>query len=1052
MSDSNSVKKGAIAWMAGNTVASNLVMLFLLVGGLLWGLRIKQEVFPEFSLDQVVISVSYPGASPQEVEEGIVLPIEEAIQSVDGIEEISSTANEGSGTVRVEAVTGTNLQQMATDIKNEVDRINSFPDEAEEPLVTIPSRKKQVITLILYGNQPQHVLRDLTETVRDQLLQDDGITQVELKGESPLEMSIEVSQENLQRYDLKLSDIATKIKNASIDLPGGSIKTRGGEILVRMTERRDFQDEFANIPIVSAADGTNITLGEIATVKDSFAETDQFLVYNTMPALGIDVFRVGDQTPISVADAVMKHVEKLKQTLPEGVYVDTVNDDSQTFRQRMDLLLKNGYFGLGLVFILLGIFLEARLAFWITMGIPISFLGALLLIPLFGVSINMVSLFAFIIALGIVVDDAIVVGENVYNYRQRGYGSLQAAIKGAREISMPVIFSILTNIVTFMPLYFIPGTLGKIFYSIPVVVVSVFVISLIESLFVLPAHLSHQKELKNPVMVFINRQQQKISLGFIRLVKNIYGPFLLFSLRYRYISVTIGIASLLIAVVYVLSGRMNIIMFPKVESDFSYATAVLPVGVAVEDTQAVHDRLLASAKQLIDEIGGDKQLVGTLSFIDKNSLWIQVFLTQPEVRPVPTAEFTERWRKLTGNIAGIETMKFQSDVGGPGSGAGLTIELQHRNTEVLEKASGELATALSYFPNVSDIDDGFTPGKDQLDFTLKPVGYQIGLSAVDVARQLRNAYYGNEIIRQLRGRSEIKIMLRNQEKERNAEYYLEEMLLTTPKGVKVPLRDVVEIRRGKAPTTIARRNGRRVVSVTADVTPRSQADLVLKSITTDTLPKLIEEYPGLTYGFEGSQADRKESMMALGRGMMLAMLLVYVLLAIPLRSYFQPAIIMVSIPFGIFGAIIGHLIMGYDLSILSMFGIVALSGVVVNDALVLIDCANRLVQEGHSHFSAIINAGIHRFRPIMLTTLTTFFGLSPMILETSRQAKFLIPMAISLGFGILFSTGIVLVLVPALYIILEDAKIMIGRVFGVQFEEENERDKQDTALAKGTQA
>ncbi|MBA3016444.1 MAG: efflux RND transporter permease subunit [Proteobacteria bacterium] len=1032
MNNGNSVKHGPIAWMAGNSVAANLVMLFLLVGGLLWGLQIKQEVFPEFTLDQVIISVIYPGASPEEVAEGIVLPIEEAIQSVDGIEEISSVASEGSGRVTIEAVTGTNLQQMATDIKNEIDRITSFPDEAEEPLVTIPSRKNQVITLVLYGNQPRSVLRDVTETIRDQLLQDKGITQVELQGHRPLEMAIEVSQDNLRRYNLKLSDIAAKIKNASIDLPGGSIKTRGGEILVRMTERRDFQEEFSSIPVVTGADGTSVTLGEIATIKDSFEETDQFLVYNTMPALGINVFRVGDQTPISISDAVQKHVETLRQTLPDGIHVATVNDDSQAFRQRMALLLKNGYFGLGLVFILLGIFLEARLAFWVTMGIPISFLGALLLIPQVGVSINMVSLFAFIISLGIVVDDAIVIGENVYSFKQRGYGSMEAAVMGAREVAGPVTFSILTNIVTFMPLYFVPGTLGKIFCNIPVVVVSVFLISLFESIFVLPAHLSHQKELKNPIMIFITRQQQKVSHGLTSLIKNVYGPFLRFSLRYRYISVTIGLVTLLIAVAYVKSGRMGIIMFPKVESDFSYATAELPVGVAVEDTMAVHDRLLASANQLINKIGREQQVEGILSFVNSNSTWVKVFMIPPEERSVQTADFTDRWRKATGNIAGIETMKFQSDFGGPGSGAGLTVELQHRNTDVLEKASGELAAALGFFPNVSDIDDGFTPGKDQIDFTLKPVGYQLGLNPLDVARQLRNSYYGTEVIRQLRGRNEIRIMVRNPEEERKSEYFLEEMLLTTPKGIKVPLRDVVELKRGKAFTAITRRDGRRVVSVTADVTPRNQADLVLNSITTDTLPQLMQKYPGLAYGFEGKQADRKESMVALGRGMMISMLLVYVLLAIPFRSYFQPAIIMVSIPFGIVGAIIGHLIMGYDLSILSMFGIVALSGVVVNDALVLIDCANRRVLEGYSHFSAIIYAGIQRFRPIMLTTLTTFFGLSPMILETSRQAKFLIPMAISLGFGILFSTVIVLVLVPALFIILEDIKIAIRHIFGLQ--------------------
>ena len=440
----------------------------------------------------------------------------------------------------------------------------------------------------------------------------------------------------------------------------------------------------------------------------------------------------------------------------------------------------------------------------------------------------------------------------------------------------------------------------------------------------------------------------------------------------------------------------------------------------MEDTIEVHDRILATAETLIDEIGRDRQLEGILSFIDKNTTWVQVYMTPPEKRPVPTADFTRRWRRATGNIAGIETMKFLSDFGGPGSGAALTVELQHRDTEVLKKASTEMAEALSFFPIVSDIDDGFTPGKDQYDFKLKATGYQLGLSPMEVARQLRNAYYGNEVIRQLRGRNEIKIMVRNPEQERKAEYYLEEMLITTPKGVKVPLKEVVDIDKGKAFTNINRRNGRRMVTVTADVTPQDKADIVLDAVKKDTLPQLKEKYQGLNYSFEGKQADRKESMMALGRGMIVALLLVYVLLAIPFRSYFQPAIIMLSIPFGIVGAIVGHLIMGYSLSILSMFGIVALSGVVVNDSLVLIDAANRQVRDGSSHFAAIINAGIQRFRPIILTTLTTFFGLMPIIFEQSRQAKFLIPMAISLGFGILFSTTIVLILIPALYIVLED--------------------------------
>jgi len=1029
MASDKTITKGPIAWMAGNSVAANLVMLFLLIGGFFWGTQIKQEVFPEFTLDQVTVSVVYPGASPEEVEQGIILPIEEAIQSLDGIEEITSVADEGNGRVTVEALADADIQQLATDIKNEIDRITAFPEEAEEPLVSIPTRKRQVVTLIVYGEQRSTVLREVTETIRDQLLQDKEITQVELLGERPLEMSIEVSQENLRRYNLKLADIAARIKNSSLDLPGGSIKTRGGEILVRMKERRDFKNEFARIPIVSGIDGTQVTLDDIAVVNDGFKETDQFLIFNNKPALGIEVYRVGKQTPITVAEAVAKQVETLRKSLPAGVSIDTVDDRSVIFKQRMQLLVKNGYFGLILVFVLLGLFLEARLAFWVTMGIPISFLGSLLFIPQFGISINMVSLFAFIISLGIVVDDAIVVGENIYSYKQQGYGALDAAIRGAREIAMPVTFSILTNIVTFLPLYFVPGIMGKIFSNIPVVVISCFAISLIEALFVLPAHLGHQKEVRSQIMLFILRQQQKFSQGFSALVRNVYGPCLRFSIRFRYVTVTLGIVTLLIAVAYVKSGRIGIIMFPRIESDLSYVTATLPVGVPVEDTILVHNRIMAAAETLIDEIGRQEQVQGVLSYIDRNTTWIKVYMMPPDERQVPTAEFTRRWRAETGALAGIENMKFLADFGGPGSGAALTVELQHRDTEVLKKASAELADALSFFPIVSDIDDGFTPGKDQFDFRLKAEGYQLGFSPADVARQIRNAYYGNEVLTQLRGRNEIKIMVRNPEHERKAEYYLEEMLVTTPKGVKVPLKDIVQIERGKAYTSIDRRNGRRVVTVTSDVVPQSQADRVLDSIKQDTLPRLQEKYLGLNFSFEGKQSDRQESMAALGRGMIVAQLIVYVLLAIAFRSYLQPAIIMVSIPFGIVGAIIGHLIMGYSLSILSMFGIVALSGVVVNDSLILIDFANRQVRGGATHYAAILNAGIKRFRPIILTTLTTFFGLTPMILETSRQAKFLIPMAISLGFGILFSTFIVLVLVPALYIILEDVITGLNKVF-----------------------
>ncbi len=1022
MNTAKKTAKGPIAWMAGNSVAANLLMCFLLAGGFFWGTRIKQEIFPDFILDQVVVSVAYPGASPEEIEEGIILPIEEAIQGVDGIEDVSAVAREGSGTVTVEALNGSDLQQLAIDIKNEIDRITSFPEEAEKPQVTIPTRKRQVITLVIYGDQKRAVLRDITEMIRDQLLQDKGITQLELLGERPLEMDIEVSNEALRAYNLTLAGIAGKIRNSALDLPGGSMKTRGGEILIRMKERKDYRQEFAHIPIITDAGGVTVTLEDIAEITDGFEDTDQFLSYNGKPALGIEIFRVGMQTPISVVDAVNRHLKLLKQTLPDGIYVDTVNDKSQIFRERINLLIRNGYLGLVLVFCLLGLFLETRLAFWVTMGIPISFLGSMLLIPMFGVSINMVSLFAFIISLGIVVDDTIVIGENIYRYKQQGLDSFSAAVKGVKEVTMPVVFSVVTNIVTFLPLYFVPGIMGKFFRAIPVVVGSVFFISLVEALFVLPAHLGHQQPTKNFIILFITHYQKKFSGGFTSFVKNVYGPLLRTSLRFRYVSITTGIIILMLTIAFVKSGRMGITMFPTVESDLSYGTATLPVGVPVADTIAVNRQMLAAADRVLALAGRENQLKGILSYINRNKTWTQVHMLPPGERQMNTAEFTRKWRQETGEIPGLESMKFIDDYGGPSSGPAITIELQHRDIDILDQASTELAAALRFFPNVTDIDDGFTPGKDQYDFRLTPEGYQLGLSPLETARQIRHGYYGFEVLTQFRGRNEMTIMVRNPRQEREEEYYLEEMLVTTPKGVKVPLGDVVKIRRGKAYTSINRRGGRRVVTVTCDVIPKNQAKMVLNVIKKDTLPGLKQKYHGLNYSFEGKQADMKDSMQALGRGMIMAMMIIYILLAIPFRSYIQPAIIMISIPFGIVGAIIGHLIMGYSLSLLSMFGIVALSGVVVNDSLVLIDSANLRVRQGSNYFQAVTSAGIQRFRPIILTTLTTFFGLLPMIFESSRQARFLIPMAISLGFGILFSTLITLVMVPSLYVIAEDVK------------------------------
>ncbi|MEE8567978.1 MAG: efflux RND transporter permease subunit, partial [Anaerolineales bacterium] len=538
-------KRGPIGWMAGHSVAANLIMVACLIGGYLSLKNIKQEVFPDLQIDAVTVTVAYPGASPEEVESGIVLAVEEAVRGLDGVDEVSSVAREGSGTVTVEMLLGADVQKLAQDIQSEVDRIRTFPVEAEEAQVRIASGKRAVLIVVLYGNAQNTVLHELAEQVRDQFLQDPDITQIEVFGVPPLEIRIEISQENLRRYGITLDDVAASLRNSSVDLPGGGIKTKSGEVLVRVKERRDYGREFARLPVITTADGSEVLLGQIATIDDSFADTDRYSRYNNQPAVMIEVYRVGDQTPIQVSDAVHRQLETVKPGLPPGVSIAINRDRSDFYRQRVELLLKNGMFGLVLVLVVLGLFLEARLAFWVMMGIPISFLGSFLFLPAMGVTINMVSIFAYIVALGIVVDDAIVVGENVYHYHQKGMPFLQASIRGAREVAMPVVFSILTNIVAFMPIYFIPGMMGKIFQMIPIVVCTVFLISLGECLFVLPAHLAHQRDRqRRGLFAWLHNKQQAFSNAFSRWVRNRYGPFLESTLRHRYLTIAVAISIL----------------------------------------------------------------------------------------------------------------------------------------------------------------------------------------------------------------------------------------------------------------------------------------------------------------------------------------------------------------------------------------------------------------------------------------------------------------------------------------------------------------------------
>jgi multidrug efflux pump subunit AcrB len=1023
-------KADSIAWMVHNRITPNILMMVLLIGGLFVALMIRQEVFPAFEDDTVTIRVPYPGASPEEVEQGIILSTEEAIRGLEGVKEVRSVASEGSGTVTVELLEGADRQKAYQDIQQEVDRITTYPDDAEEPAVTLNVHKRDVLEVHLYGRVDESALREAVEHVRDRLLQHEGITQIELEGARDYEIHVEVSQESLRRFDLTLEDVAAKVARTAVEIPGGKIDTSGGEILLRFKERRDWARQFRRIPIVADSSGTLVRLEDIAQVYEGFEDTDTEASFNGMRDIGIEIFRIGDQTPIGVSDAVHEAMADIAPEIPTGIDWVIHSDRSSYYRQRLSLLLKNAFIGLVLVLALLGLFLEFKLAFWVTMGIPISFLGGLLFLPMMDVSINMISMFAFIIALGIVVDDAIVAGENIYEYRSKGMGPIEAAIQGARDVMMPVTFSILSNILAFLPLYFVPGVMGKVWGVIPLVVCTVFAISLVEALWILPSHLAHTR---SEGFVGLTRMLHRWQQGFARLIsrfiQNGFGPFLRLVLRFRPLVLACAAAILLLTVAFIASGRMGFILMPKVESDRSVVTATLPYGSPIERVRRVESKLIQGAEQVIAENGGDRLSEGIASRINENEVRVDVYLTEPKIRPITTGKFTNLWRERVGALHGLQSVRYESDRGGPGRGPSLTVELSHRDIDTLDRASQALAERLAEFAATKDIDDGYTPGKQQLNFKITPAGESLGLTAKDIATQLRHAFQGREAIKQQRGRNEVTVRVRRPEAERTNEYDVEQMIIATPEGGQVPLMVVADVERGRAYTTINRRDGRRTVSVTAGVEPIGETSRIQAELKAEALPRLIRDFPGLTYSFEGRQAALAESFQALLRGMGFALLGIYVLLAIPFRSYAQPLIVMLAIPFGIVGGTLGHLIMGYNLSITSCMGMVALAGVVVNDSLVLINYTNRLRrEEGLRPRDAVHAAAVRRFRPVLLTTLTTFGGLAPMIFETSRQARFMIPMAISLGFGILFATLITLVIIPTMYVLLEDVKASLNKV------------------------
>lgn len=1021
-------EKGAIAWMARHSIAPNLLMIILLAGGIWTAFNMQKEVFPQFELDIVNVSVSYPGAAPEEVEQGVLRPVEDAVRSVQGIKEMTSSAREGRASISIELVPGTDRMKAFQDIDQAIARIRTFPDDIEEPEVVLVAPVRDVMEIGLFGDVDIWELRQLGEQLRDRLLSDPAITQVELGRVPNYVTHVEISQERLREYGLTLGEVARKIRQSSEDIPAGSVETGSGEILLRLKERRQWSDEFAEIEVVTADNGASVKLGEIAEITDGFEEAGFHSQFNQKPAVEIEIFRVGDQSPLTIAERVDEIMADVETTLSPGVEWRINSSRAKDYGQRLSLLIENGGMAIMIVLLILAAFLEVRLAFWVMMGMTISFIGGIMFMPLAGVSLNMISMFAFLVVLGIVVDDAIVVGENVYEYRQQGMDFLSAAIRGAREISTPVTFSIITTIVAFVPLMFIPGTTGKFWWPLPVVVIIVLAVSLLEALFVLPAHLAHSTDKpRTRVGERMHKMQQGFSLGFKRFVDTYYRRFLDVCLKNRYVTLTAGLALFAVVGSFGLSGHMGMIMMPEVAADEIEAGIRLPVGTTPDQAAKVANEVTTSTIQMFEEQNlyrvaeGVKTNVRGGSFID-----VEIVMKPPEEHDSSAAEVINLWRDQIGDIEGVDQITFEAESGPGGWRKDISLALSHSNIDVLADASNYFMDRMRSYEEARDINDSYNRGKAQFDFILREEGRILGLTPEDVGRQVRDAFYGARAMRYLRGTNEIEVRVKYPKEDRKNIQSFEDLIIRAPGGVEVPLLDVVEVRQGRAFSSISRRDGRRVVNVSMDVEPKRAISRVIDAMNNEVLPDVRAQYPGLTWTYQGSQAEMRESTAALWGGFGIAMFVVYALLAIAFSSYTQPLIVMFAIPFGIVGAVIGHLILGFDLSLISMMGVIALSGVVVNDSLIMIDFANRKLAD-HTPFEAIHLAGLRRFRPIVLTTITTFGGLTPIILESSRQAAYLIPMAISLGFGIVFATSIILVIVPCLYMILEDVKGLVSK-------------------------
>ncbi|MGD9136929.1 MAG: efflux RND transporter permease subunit, partial [Desulfobacterales bacterium] len=1065
-------------WSIKNNVTVNLIMIFIIMAGIFTVMKMRREMFPQFSLDMIVVSVLYPGSSPEEVEEGICIKIEEQIQSIEGIKTLRSTAREGAGEVIAELETGSDVQKILDEIKAEVDRIDTFPEEAEEPLVMEIIRQDPTISVAIYGQLPEKRMREIAERIRDDLFaakaaddqgsggwqdiiasilkrfrfkQPESITQIDLIGVREYEIAVEVSEENLRRYGISFDEVVSAVRAGSLDLPGGKIKTDQGEILIRAKGQLYTGQEFEKIPLITLSDGTVVRLGQVANVIDGFEDLDIKTRFNGKPAVIVQVSRTSEQDSIEIAKIARSYVDKLKRDLPEELDFEIWGDISTMVESRIDLMLRNGFQGILLVFIALALFLNLRLAFWVALGIPISFMAAFVVLSGFDQTINMISLFAFIMTLGILVDDAIIVGENVYSHYSRGKSPAAAVVDGLKEVGGPVVMAVSTTVVAFSPLLFIAGIMGKFIAVMPLAVIIILIVSLGEALIILPSHLNHalkQSEKKErKVTSWHEGVRKKLDQGMHAAIDRLYSPAIKYVVRNKYFTLSIGIGVLIISLGIIAGGYVPFVFFPKGESDWIVAEVIYPLGTPYDLTEQTIEYLEKESFELntslpeFSEANG-KLVKNTFSIVGAiprrdwkppeygghvGQVWLELASSEHR-EDVSTHTIVNKWRNLIGEIPGVDRLTFATLEGGP-AGNPIEVQLSGQNFDQLKQAAAELEMELATYPGTFDISNNFKPGKQEKKIRIKEGSRSIGVTMRDLARQIRQAFYGEEALRIQRDRNDVKVMVRYADKERHSLAGIEDMRIRTQDGREIPIEEVADITPGRAYSVINRVDRKRTITVLSDIDAAiANASVITNDLATNFLPALAERYPGIVYDFEGQAKRTSESLDSIKSGYLLAMMGIFLLLASQFRSYIQPVIIMMAIPFGLIGAILGHLVMGMEFTIVSIFGIVALSGIVVNDSLILIDFINRALRSGVDISQAVIESGKARFRPVLLTSVTTIAGLFPLLLERSFQAQFLIPMAVSICFGLLIATVLTLLYVPALYLVITDVKnIFTGR-------------------------